>query len=63
MRAQQNVVRIKDFGSLALIAGAIMPGPSSVGLINLFALLQNSWILTGEKGRIHWGAFRILWRS
>lgn len=44
----------------APIVNAIMPGPSSVGLINLFALLQNSWLLTKERGRIHWDAFRIL---
>jgi len=51
VRAQQNVVKIKDFRSLALMEGAIMPGPSSGGLINLFALLQNSWLLIREKGR------------
>lgn len=44
----------------APIVNAIMPGASSVGLINLFALLQNSWLLTREKGRIHWATFRIL---
>ncbi len=44
----------------APIVNSIMPGPSSVGLINLFALLQNSWLLTRERGRIHWEAFRIL---
>ena len=60
MRAQQNVVKVKDFRSLALMEVAIIPGPSSGGLINLFALLQNSWLLTRDKGRIHWGAFRIL---
>ena len=63
MRAQQNVVKSKDFRSLALMKGAIIPGSSSGGLTNLFALLQNSWLRTREKGRIHWGAFRILWRS
>lgn len=51
MRAQQKAVKIKDFRSLALIEGAIMPGPSFFGLINLFALLQNSWLRTREKGR------------
>ena len=44
----------------APIVNSIMPGPSSVGLINLFSLLQNSWLLTRERGRIHWEAFRIL---
>ena len=44
----------------APIVNAIMPGPPSVGLINLFALLQNALLLTREKGRIHWEAFRIL---
>ena len=44
----------------APIVNSIMPGPSSVGLINLCALLQNSWLLTRERGRIHWEAFRIL---
>lgn len=44
----------------APIVNAIMPGPASVGLINLFALLQNTLLLTREKGRIHWEAFRIL---
>jgi uncharacterized membrane protein YfcA len=44
----------------APIVNSIMPGPSSVGLINLFALLQNSWLLTKERGRIHWDSFRIL---
>ena len=52
MRAQQNVVKVKDFRSLALMEGAIMPGPSSGGLINLFALLHNSWLLIREKGRM-----------
>lgn len=44
----------------APIVNAIMPGPTSVGLINLCALLQNAWLLTREKGRIHWAAFKIL---
>ena len=44
----------------APIVNAIMPGPQSVGLINLCALLQNAWMLTREKGRIRWAAFRIL---
>lgn len=44
----------------APIVNAIMPGPPSVGLINLFALLQNAWLLSREKGRIHWAVFRIL---
>lgn len=44
----------------APIVNSIMPGPSSVGLINLFALLQNSWLLTKERGRIQWESFRIL---
>ena len=44
----------------APIVNAVMPGPPSVGLINLFALLQNGWLLTRERGRIHWQAFRIL---
>lgn len=44
----------------APIVNAVMPGPASVGLINLFALLQNAWLLSREKGRIHWEAFRIL---
>lgn len=44
----------------APIVNAIMPGPASVGLINLCALLQNGWLLTREKGRIHFTAFRIL---
>ena len=52
MRAQQNVVKVKDFRSLALMEVAIIPGPSSGGLINLFALLQNSWRLPREKGRM-----------
>jgi len=44
----------------APIVNAIMPGPPSVGLINLCALMQNAWLLTREKGRIRWEAFRIL---
>ena len=44
----------------APIVNAIMPGPQSVGLINLCALLQNGWLLTREKGRIRWDAFRVL---
>ena len=44
----------------APIVNAIMPGPQSVGLINLFALLQNALLVTREKGRIRWEAFRIL---
>lgn len=44
----------------APIVNAVMPGPSSVGLINLFALLQNTLLLVREKGRIRWEAFRIL---
>lgn len=44
----------------APVINAISPGPQSVGLINLFALLQNAWLLTREKGRIRWEAFRIL---
>lgn len=44
----------------APIVNAIMPGPQAVGLINFFALLQNALLLTREKGRIHWEAFRIL---
>lgn len=44
----------------APIVNATMPGPSSVGLINLFALLQNTWLLSREKGRIHWEVFRVL---
>ena len=44
----------------APIVNAIMPGPQSVGLINLCALLQNAWMLTREKGRIRWEAFRVL---
>ena len=44
----------------APIVNAIMPGPQSVGLINLCALLQNAWMLTREKGRVRWQAFRVL---
>lgn len=44
----------------APIVNALMPGPSSVGLINLFALLQNAWLLFREKGKIRWRVFRIL---
>lgn len=44
----------------APIVNAIMPGPQSVGLINLCALLQNGWLLTREKGRIRWDAFKVL---
>jgi len=44
----------------APIVNAIMPGPASVGLINLCALLQNAWMLTRERGRIRWEAFRVL---
>ena len=44
----------------APIVNAIMPGPQSVGLINLYALLQNALLVTREKGRIRWEAFRIL---
>lgn len=44
----------------APVVNAVMPGPPSVGLINLFALLQNAWLLTRVKGRIHWEVFRIL---
>ena len=44
----------------APIVNAIMPGPTSVGLINLCALAQNTWMLTREKGRIHFEVFRIL---
>lgn len=44
----------------APIVNAIMPGPASVGLINLFALLQNAWLLVREKGQIRWRAFRVL---
>ncbi len=51
MRAQQKAVKIKDFRGLTLMESTIMPGPSSGGLINLFALLQNSWLLIREKGR------------
>ena len=44
----------------APLVNAIMPGPQSVGLINLFSLLQNAWLVLREKGRIRWEAFRIL---
>ncbi|CAB4901306.1 unannotated protein [freshwater metagenome] len=44
----------------APVINAISPGPQSVGLINLFALLQNAWLLSREKGRIHWESFRVL---
>lgn len=44
----------------APIVNAIMPGPASVGLINLFALLQNAWLLVREQGRVRWQAFRVL---
>lgn len=44
----------------APIVNAVMPGPPAVGLINLFALLQNSWLLTRVKGRVHWDVFRVL---
>lgn len=44
----------------APIVNAIMPGPPSVGLINLCALLQNTLLLTREKGRIRLEVFRIL---
>lgn len=44
----------------APVINAISPGPQSVGLINFFALLQNAWLLTREKGRIRWEAFRVL---
>lgn len=44
----------------APIVNAIMPGPQSVGLINLCALAQNALLLTREKGRIRWDAFRVL---
>ena len=44
----------------APLVNAIMPGPQSVGLINLFALLQNAWLFIREKGQIRWTVFRIL---
>ncbi|MFM8772254.1 MAG: sulfite exporter TauE/SafE family protein [Actinomycetota bacterium] len=44
----------------APIVNAIMPGPQSVGLINLCALLQNAWMLTRERGRIRWQIFKVL---
>lgn len=44
----------------APIVNAVMPGPPSVGLVNLFALLQNALLLTRVKGRIQWRIFRIL---
>ena len=44
----------------APLVNAIMPGPASVGLINLFALLQNAWLVIRERGRIRWRVFRIM---
>lgn len=44
----------------APIVNAVMPGPPSVGLVNLFALLQNALLLTRVKGRIQWRIFRVL---
>lgn len=44
----------------APIINAVMPGPASVGLINLYALVQNGWLASREKGRIHWDVFRVL---
>ncbi len=44
----------------APIVNALMPGPQSVGLINLYALLQNTLLVFREKGQIRWEAFRIL---
>lgn len=44
----------------APVINAVSPGPQSVGLINLFALLQNGWLLTREKGQIRWAVFRVL---
>ena len=38
----------------------VITGPSSVGLVNLLALVQNIWQVWREKGRIHWDAFRLL---
>ncbi|MFM8239237.1 MAG: sulfite exporter TauE/SafE family protein [Actinomycetota bacterium] len=44
----------------APIVNAIMPGPQSVGLINLCAFLQNAVMLARERGRVRWEVFRVL---
>ena len=44
----------------APIIATVLPGSSAVGMVNLFALLQNAWLVTRERGRIRWTAFRVL---
>ncbi len=44
----------------APIIATVLPGSSAVGMVNLFALLQNAWLVTRERGRIRWEVFRIL---